>query len=224
MEAKAFAFFDFDGTLCQGDSILPYLLYAVKHGLAPKQQLLHALKGYIRQKLHPDQVVYAKELTLSFIKDKAQAEMDEFACSFIRDVLVPCFFAEGLQEINKLRQQGVHVVIVSASPDVYMRMLPAFLPVDDVIATPCEKHTNGTYSGSITCNCKGDEKPQLIRAWLLQHGWTLDRDASSAFGDSYSDAPMLKQVGHPVLVNPKQKLIKAMPQAKVVHWHAKSKE
>lgn len=224
METKAFAFFDFDGTLCKGDSIMPFLLYAVKHGIAPKRQIWSALCGYLRQKLDASKVVQAKEATLSFIRGRPMQEMDAFASRFIQDMLVPDFFVEGLSALQELRKQGVYIVIVSASPDVYMRMLPSFLPIDAVIATPCEIGPDGSYTGHITCNCKGDMKPKLIEQWLQKQGWSIDQAASSAYGDSLSDAPMLRMTGRPVMVNPKAKLKQAMPNAELVSWHPKDKE
>ena len=37
---KPFALFDFDGTLCPGDSLIPFCLYAYKRGLCSFGQLL----------------------------------------------------------------------------------------------------------------------------------------------------------------------------------------
>ena len=47
MKPTAFALFDFDGTLCRGDSILPYLTFAVGRKAAPVGQLGRALSGYL---------------------------------------------------------------------------------------------------------------------------------------------------------------------------------
>ena len=51
MTPTAFAFFDFDATLARGDSILPYLLYCIRRGLAPRRQLLKAAAAFLRWKL-----------------------------------------------------------------------------------------------------------------------------------------------------------------------------
>ena len=56
-----------------------------------------------------------------------------------------------------------------------------------------------------------------IQAYLQAQGMEADAD-SRAYGDSASDAPMLRLTEHPVLVNPKKKLRAAMPEASVVCW------
>lgn len=218
MQTIKAALFDFDGTLRKGDSILPYLLYAVKCGMAPKRQVFAAIAGYLRQKIDPKQVVHAKEMTLSFIQGRPQEEMDAFARRFVQNRLMKGMFADGLHEIDTLRKQGMKIIVVSASPDVYMRVLPEFLPVDAVIATPCTVDEAGCYTGRIARNCRREEKPKMIEAWLHTQELALDMAASEAYGDTAGDVPMLKLVGHANLVNPKGKLRWLMPGAKVRSW------
>ena len=145
---KAIAFFDFDDTLAKGDSILPYLLYCIRKGLAPKRQLLKAVAGFIGWKLRPSTASAAKENTLSFITGHTVEEMDAIARDFFREVQQKRFFRDGVQELQRLRDEGVMIVIVSASADVYMRVLPEFLPVDDVISTTCAV-SHGRYVGRV---------------------------------------------------------------------------
>ena len=70
------AFFDFDNTLSRGDSVVPFLLYAVRKRIAPPSQLLRAVRGYLHQLRHPDQVSYSKSIAFSFIKGRRQEEID----------------------------------------------------------------------------------------------------------------------------------------------------
>ena len=142
----AFVFTDFDDTLAKGDSILPYLLYCIRRGLAPRRQLLKAAVAFLRWKLQPSTGRAAKETSLSFIAGRTVAEMDEIARDFFREEQSKRFFREGVSEMRRLREHGVRVVVVSASSDVYMRVLPEFLPCDEVICTVCEA-ADGVYTG-----------------------------------------------------------------------------
>lgn len=216
---EKFAFFDFDDTLCRGDSILPFLLYSIRRGYAPAAQLLHALWGYVRWRMNPSRATNAKNLTLSYIRGRSRDEMDALSRDFFRDRLEKRFFPQGRRELERLRGEGFRVVVVSASTDVYMRLLPEFLPVDDVIATRCPLDEQGCYTGAVDENCKGEEKPRRIRAWLDAQGLTPDWPACRAYGDSLSDAPMLALTGHPVLVDPKPALSARLPAAERVRWH-----
>ena len=135
LPGTALALFDFDDTLARGDSILPYLLYCVRRGAAPKRQLLRAVCGYLRFLIQPSDASCAKEWTLSFIRGKTVEDMDALAREFFRDVYIRHFFQEGIQELWRLREEGYRILVVSASADVYMRVLPEFLPLDAVLAT-----------------------------------------------------------------------------------------
>lgn len=218
MTAQRFAFFDFDDTLCRGDSIVPYLLFCIRRGLAPRRQLLRAVAAFFRQKQHPELASQSKSVSLSFIKGRAQEEMDDVARDFFREVLVPRFFREGQAELQACRTEGCRIVIVSASAEVYMRVLPEFMPVDEVICTRCGVNGSGRYTGEICDNCKGDQKPLRIREYLRAQGLDADWTASRAYGDSPSDAPMLSMVGVPTLVDPANKLLQKLPDARRVHW------
>lgn len=215
----AFALFDFDKTLCRGDSVLPYLLYCVRKGHAPLTQIFRAAGGYVKQRIRPTLVTVAKMDALSFIRGRAEDEMDEIARAFFRDVLMKRVYQEGLQELRRLREEGKHILVASASASVYMRVLPEFLPVDAVLATDCAIDADGRYNGLIGENCKGLQKPLRIASYLAANHMTLDYDASCAYGDSASDAPMLSLTVSPTLVNPAKGLRDALPEARIVHWH-----
>lgn len=217
MIPTAFAFFDFDDTLAKGDSIFPFLLYAIKRGYAPKWQLFKAAAGFLRWKIQPSSGRAVKEWTLSFIKGRTVEEMDELSRDFFREVQQKAFFEDAAPEIFSLREKGVKIVVVSASSDLYMKILPEFLPVDAVISTTCEV-IDGKYTGKIGKNCKGEEKVQRIQSWLKPLGLSIDKERSAGYGDSPSDAPMLLLTSAPTLVNPKRKLIKALPAGRIVHW------
>lgn len=218
MTPTAFAFFDFDDTLAKGDSIFPFLLYCIKRGLAPKAQLFKAAAGFLRWKIQPSSDRAVKEMTLSFIKGRTVEEMDAIARDFFRDVQQKFFFEDAAPELFRLREQGAKIVVVSASSDLYMKVLPEFLPVDAVISTVCET-LDGRYSGKIGKNCKGEEKVRRINAWLQAQGLSIDKAKSAGYGDSPSDAPMLLLTSKPTLVNPKRKLVKRIPDGRIVHWH-----
>lgn len=217
MTPTAFAFFDFDDTLAKGDSIFPFLLYCIKRGLAPKWQLFKAAAGFLRWKIQPSSGRAVKEMTLSFIKGRTVDEMDNIARDFFRDVQQKFFFEDAAPELFSLREKGVQIVVVSASSDLYMKVLPEFLPVDAVISTVCET-ADSCYTGKIGKNCKGEEKVRRIQAWLTQQGLSIDKERSAGYGDSPSDAPMLLLTSAPTLVNPKRKLVRNVPQGRIVRW------
>lgn len=214
----SFALFDFDKTLCRGDSVLPYLLYCIRKGHAPKGQIFRAAAGYVKQRIKPSLVTVAKMEALSFITGKTEKEMDDIARGFFREVQQKKFFKDGLEELKRLRKEGKKILVVSASASVYMRVLPEFLPVDAVLSTVCAVDEDGRYNGLIGENCKGLQKPLRIAEYLAANHMTLDYATSCAYGDSASDAPMLSLTAQPVMVNPAKGLKAVLPEAKEVSW------
>ncbi len=217
MTPTAFAFFDFDDTLSKGDSIFPFLLYCIKRGLAPKHQLFKAAAGFLRWKIQPSSGRAVKEMTLSFIKGRTVDEMDRISRDYFRDVQQKFFFEDAAPELFRLREQGAKIVVVSASSDLYMKILPEFLPIDAVISTVCEVQ-DGKYTGKIGKNCKGEEKVRRINAWLESQGLCIDKEKSAGYGDSPSDAYMMRLTARPNLVNPKRKLVKTVPEGRILRW------
>ncbi len=209
---KRAALFDFDGTICPGDSIVPYLRFCVREGAAPAGQWLQAIRGYLRQLRRPDQTVHAKEKTLSFIRGRSKAEMDTLARHFFRKEMLPRVDQKVLSEIETLRRGGVMIVILSASPDVYMNVVPEFLPVDRVMTTRCELDPDERYTGRIGANCKGGEKAARWREADPDNAFEVIR----AYGDSASDVPMLRLAKEPVWVNPKRSARTLLPDARIM--------
>ena len=207
------ALFDFDGTLCPGDSIVPYLRFCIHEGIAPRSQWLQALAGYMNQKIHPEAVSAAKARSLSFIHGKSKAEMVKLAERFFRECLQPRFYTEGDRTLKKLRDEGIKTIVLSASASVYMDVLPKFLPVDVVLSTPCELDQNGIYTGAVGPNCRDKEKIDRLHAWANSD----EIKVVYAYGDSTHDVPMLSLAQHPVWVNPSRKVLNLL-QAETVNW------
>ena len=66
----------------------------------------------------------------------------------------------------------------------------------------------GERSGRVagTPNMREGKVERLV-AWLAERGWKLsDFEQSWFYTDSYTDVPMLKRVGHAVVVNPDPRL------------------
>ena len=162
---------------------------------------------------------WAKRKALAFLKGHSRAEMDAFALTFFHDKVEKKLYADGQRELTRLKQEGYHILLVSASPDVYLNAIGHALGAEAVLATTCGLEADGeTYTGLVGENCKGVEKPLRIAAYLAANHADLDWETSRAYGDSASDVPMMNLTAHPVCVNPKKKLRQALPDAETVHW------
>ncbi len=196
---------------------MPYLRFCIAEGVAPRGQWLKAAGGWLRQAVRPSLVVSAKEQSLSFIAGRTVAEMDELARRFFRQALVPRFFRAGLKEIDRLRAEGYRIVVISASADVYMRVLPEFLPCDAVLATRCEV-ADGRYTGAIEANCRGLEKYAAFLEYTRAHDYIIHRESLRCYGDSPGDIEMMQMAAYATAVNAKSRLLRAVPETERVRW------
>ena len=227
MQRVKFALFDFDGTLAPGDSIIPYLWYAWRRGKLPLRRLAVAAWAGMMPILLPKRYTntWAKNKALSFLQGHSVEEMDAFALEFFHQRLEKRLFPAGMAELRRLQREGYRLLLVSASPEVYMRAIGQALGFDAVLATPCGLGPDGQrYTGLVGENCKGVEKSLRIAAYLAANHLELDWEESRAYGDSLSDVPMLTLTASPVCVNPRAKLRSALPQAATVHWERKEKK
>jgi len=109
------------------------------------------------------------------------------------------------------------VFIVSASPEEIVQPLAEYLGVDEAIATRAQVDDEGRYTGEMAFYAYGPFKAEAMRERAEAEG--IDLAASYAYSDSYTDAPMLEVVGHPVAVNPDRVLLKL---AREREWEVRS--
>ena len=212
MEQTPLALFDFDGTLIPGDSIVAFVGYARRKGALSLGGYGAVLGQTARYLLGGMTDAEIKTRSLRFLTGLTPRQRDDLASGFVRDCLLPKVYRDGQNEIQRQKREGRLAVLVSASTDNYMRYVADALGTDALLCTPIEA------DGSVKRNCKGEEKGRGVLEWLDENGIAADWEQSWAFGDSKSDAPMLRLCGHPVLVNPKKALRRALPDGKTVSW------
>ena len=105
--------------------------------------------------------------------------------------IVPNRLPAGLEKLREQQAAGRRCVLVSASPELFLRPWAEALGFSHVIATQLEE-ADGRCTGRLgSANCYGAEKVRRIEAQLGPGAWT----DSWAFGDSRADLPMLRASG-----------------------------
>lgn len=184
--SQTIAFFDFDGTITTKDTLLEFIKFSKGKfrfytGFALNSPWLIALKF----KLISNQTAKEKILTWFFrnipVTDFQQT-CDRFATEIIPTLIRP----KALQEITTLKEKGVPVVIVSASPENWIRPWTGPNSID-LIATRLETK-NTRLTGRIQGrNCHGTEKVERINQTFQLSEFTT----VYAYGDTAGDKPML---------------------------------
>jgi phosphatidylglycerophosphatase C len=185
--SQTIAFFDFDGTITTHDTLLEFIKFSKGRfrfyaGFLLNSPWLIALK----LKLISNQAVKERILTW-FFRGTSLPAFQQTCNRFAADVIPGLIRPKALQEIETLRQKGAAIVIVSASPENWIRPWADSLSID-LIATRL-RIVDDRLTGRISeRNCHGKEKVARITA--AYH--LADYPNISAYGDSSGDRPMLQ--------------------------------
>ena len=197
------AAFDVDGTLTHRDTLLPFLQRLcgtqrlaralARHGVALSAMvvgraerdtvkdllLAHLLAGWDAAEVRSAGVAYA-----GFLADARRLRPDTVA------------------RLHQHRAAGHRVVLVSASPDVYLGPLGRHLEVDAVLCSALEEGPDGRLTGRLAGrNCRGPEKVARLETWLAGQAGA-EPPYVYAYGDSAGDRELLARAEVGVLVKP----------------------
>ena len=222
MQQKAYAFFDFDGTLIKGDSIVQFCFYAYRRKLCSPGQLIRAGVMAALYHLNITNAEKSKQAALSFLAGRPHKEVEKIAKDFCHTVLIPNLYPEGVEAVRRHRLDGAEVWLVSASTAFYLEPLKRHLRLNGLIGTRMHVDEEGRYSGLIDGhNCRGVEKTLRIAEVLAAKGDMVDYNASYAYGDTAGDIPMLMLCENKRAVNPRKKLVKGLQGAdgvEILSW------
>jgi phosphatidylglycerophosphatase C len=203
-DAPAVAAFDLDGTLTDGGSVVAWLT-AVAGATAVRRAIVrHALPllvGAVRSGADADE---AKEaLFAAVLQGRELKEVDavsaDFAASHVRRHVRP----EVLARLAEHLEHGHAVVVVSASPTLYVAKIAGALGAHGAAATDLavvDGRLTGRYEGA---NCRGAEKLRKVTALLTSLGIGqvgVDRPLY-AYGNSRGDLRLLAAAQRPVDVS-----------------------
>lgn len=189
---KNIAFFDFDGTITNRDTMLEIIRFHFgDFKFALGFVILAPYIVGLKLRIVSNQV--AKEKLLSyFFKGMSENEFDRICNSFFnlnKDRLIR---PEAFQKINDLKQRGFEIVIVTASPSAWVRYWAQYLQVE-MIASEMQV-ADGKITGKLKgLNCNFSEKVSRIKKqYQLEEFGEIH-----CFGDSAGDREMLAIATHP---------------------------
>ncbi len=193
------AIFDFDNTLILGDSLMPFLRYAV----GPIRAYATAIEGIVRYAVLRAQGKETASLRTS-VKDFLLHRLlkghtrDELSKAIAKTCQWQRVNEPVMQTLREHRERGDMIVIASGSLDVYLGELLRGVPHDVLICTDIGVQ-NGILTGEmINGNCVRLKKAERLKAWLETHG---PFDETFGYGNYPHDVPMLNLVKHRVIVS-----------------------
>jgi HAD superfamily hydrolase (TIGR01490 family) len=203
------SFFDVDGTLVGTNLLHPTVFY-----LANRTSPLRSLGALARAAFRGPRMAVAEWVDRRRFNELLFASYEGISCdrlllladeAFDR-VLRGAIFPGARELVQRCRNEGHEVVLVSGNLDFLMQRLATYLGATGVIGNRLEfqdGYATGRLQRPIVA---GPEKARLVRTWARARGFDLDE--CYGYSDSYSDVPMLSVVGHPCAVNPDLRLSK----------------
>lgn len=204
---RAAAFFDLDRTLIAGSSGQPWARAARRAGLIGRRQMAGWAIDGLRFRLRGSTDA-ATEKVLTEIKALLTGVPERDIARLAPEVLagiLPRIYPEMLDEVHSHQEAGRPTFIVSAAGDEIVQLIARVLYMDGGIGTAYAVDGEGRFTGELGGPFMyGKGKVEAMRRFAADH--EIDLGESWAYSDSVSDLPMLRAVGHPVVVNPDAEL------------------
>jgi putative phosphoserine phosphatase/1-acylglycerol-3-phosphate O-acyltransferase len=217
-EEQYVAFFDLDRTITGAISGKALAVAAYRKGLLSNRSIFYGVflsVIYRLQILDPFKIV--RDM-IGWVKGMPADVMNELCSEVVSKVLIPSVFKEAVSEIELHKSKNARVVMLSSSLKPICVKISQSLGIDDILCTELEVkdgHLTGLPIGRI---CFDEEKAVRLISYCESNNFSPDQ--SWYYGDSISDLPALKKVGHPVCINPDYKLKKTAKRRnwKTLYW------
>ena len=219
---RAAAFFDLDKTLMAGSSGMQFARVATRQGVVSRRQLSSWAVEHLRYRLRgttDERTAEVLRVARELISGVSAKSVDRMGPEVMAAIL-PRVFPQMLDEVYAHQDAGRATFIVSAAGNGVVQSLAQVLGMDGGIGTRYEVDSEGNFTGRFEGPfVYGSGKVEAMEAFAAEH--EIDLTASYAYSDSLSDLPMLRAVGHPVVVNPDPPLAEI---AREEGWQAMSFE
>jgi phosphatidylglycerophosphatase C len=193
------AAFDFDGTLTRGGSVVRFLVRVCGLGPVAAAILLDLPRLARAAVVGGTASDTAKErLFMRLLAGKSTLEVDRIGAEFAEEHLRRHLRGDSRERLEWHRKHGHHVVVVSASPECYVRPAARMLGAEAALATRLASHgelLTGRYEGR---NCRGAEKYARLVGWLRSEGLAPLQPILWAYGNSRGDRRLLEAADHGV--------------------------
>lgn len=181
---KQLAIFDFDGTLYANDSFICFFKFIFKKRILRIFYLIPILWYFTLFKLKVVDSHRFKQFFLIVLNGIEEEELKGYVEKFWKKQSMKCFNPKLVDQIKKLKAEGVTIVCISASPRLLITYPLHNLGIDNVIATEMS-YQNGRYS-LVSKNCRGKEKIKRLYGF-----YGTDVKILEAYSDNKDDVELL---------------------------------
>lgn len=203
------ALFDLDHTILPLDSDFEWGQFLVRIGAVEAEQFARRNADFYAQYEAGtlDPVEYL-EFALGTLARFPPAQLEQMRVQFMQEVIAPALLPVARNLIDKHRDAGDLVAIVTATNKFVTAPIAAAFGVEHLIAAEPETDHNGAITGKLLgIPTSGEGKISHTQTWLKSQGHNLeDFPCSYFYSDSQNDIPLLSVVTHPIATNPNARL------------------
>ena len=192
------ALFDLDGTLTWRDTMLPFLLGFLlrrPHRALRFWRMPAVLWHFWRER---DRGALKSSVIRMIMGGEKRATLDTWAQTFVAGLKPKQRFRPvALAVLETHRAAGDHLVLLSASPDLYVPLIGQLLGFERTLCTELQWQGDRLDGGLKTPNRRGEEKVRCLE-WLREQY----RNAPViAYGNSASDLDHMREADRALMVN-----------------------
>jgi phosphatidylglycerophosphatase C len=196
---RSVAVFDLDGTLTWRDTLAPFLMSFLRRHpwrVLGLWRLPFALLSFALR--HRDRGLLKSRVIRMVMSGASRTDVDSCAGSFV-DSMRPRrrLRPTALAALEAHRAAGDHLILLSASPDLYVPRIGRALGFERTLCTEIEWRGDRLVGALKTANRRGAEKARCL-SWLRTQYRGLP---VVAYGNSASDLDHLRQADRALLVN-----------------------
>ncbi len=148
---------------------------------------------------------HAKGENKAYLQGVPLEQLQQWTREYAETVLPPLLSPLLCRRLLELKEAGCTIVLLSGSLRLLVEQVQSSLQANAAFGVPLQIQ-NGKASGDIEGLFPfGKDKVKVLRQQYDSD--QVDWRDSWAFADRYQDLPVFNLVGHPVAVNPKQKLL-----------------
>lgn len=194
------ALFDLDNTLLGGDSDYLWGQFLVAEGILDPAYTLENLRFFKAYEAGTLDIADFLNFSLRVLANHEPGDLHAWRARFIETRIRPVLLPKAEALLQRHRDADDTVLIITATNRFVTQPIADLLNVPHLLATEVEMQ-QGRYTGRFTGTpCFQEGKVQRLKQWLQQTGHNLED--SWFYSDSHNDLPLLRQVTHPVAVNP----------------------
>ena len=191
------AIFDLDGTITRRDTLAPYVFGFLCRHPWRLPRLLGIIPALIRYLFRRDRGDLKSALLRSALGGVSRSQLNMWNSRFIPALIARGTFRQALDQIAEHDRAADVLVLMSASPDLYVPAIAAELGFTETICTGVRWNGDRLGGALTTPNRRGAEKTRCLESLRDRHAGL----ETIAYGNTASDLDHLCRSNRGVLVN-----------------------